>query len=77
MTTNIINEIVSELKDFPNEKANSLLDYLHFLKYEKIVKEEQNIPNETTLQTFKDTDEGKNLNQYNSFDDFLTEMNKE
>lgn len=74
MTTNVINEIVSELKDFPNEKANSLLDYLHFLKYEKIVKEAQNVPNETTLQTFKDTDEGKNLNVCKNADDMFNRL---
>lgn len=74
MTTNVINEIVSELKDFPNEKANSLLDYLHFLKYEKIVKEAQKVPNETTLQTFKDTDEGKNLNVCKNADDMFNRL---
>ncbi|HOF00936.1 MAG TPA: hypothetical protein PK385_04085 [Spirochaetota bacterium] len=74
MTTNVIDEIVNELKDFPNEKANSLLDYLHFLKYEDKVKEEHNIPNETTLQTFKDTDEGKKLNICKNADDMFNRL---
>lgn len=75
MNTQIINKIMTELKDFPDDKVSSLIDYVGFLKTKS--KKKHKIPNETTLQTFKDTDEGKNLNQYNSFDEFLAEMDKE
>lgn len=32
------------------------------------------IPNKATLETFKKTDEGKELNSYDSIDDFLAKM---
>ncbi len=74
MTTNVINEIVSELKDLPDKKADSLLDYLYFLKYEEIIKKDHIIPNETTLQTFMDTDEGKNLNICKDAEDMFNKL---
>ncbi len=49
--------IITELKDFPEDKVDSLLHYIHFLKFES-----RDIPNRTTKKTFKDTDNGKNLN---------------
>ena len=32
------------------------------------------IPNKTTLETFRKTDEGKELNKYKSVDDFVKKM---
>lgn len=32
------------------------------------------IPNKTTLETFRKTDEGKELNEYKSVDDFVKKM---
>jgi hypothetical protein len=60
--------ILTELKDFPEEKIDSLLHYIHFLKFER------NIPNEITKKTFRDTDNGKNINTYSSLDDFFDKM---
>lgn len=60
--------ILSELKDFPEEKVDSLLHYIHFLKFER------NIPNEITQRTFMDTDNGKNINTYSSLNDFFDKM---
>ena len=74
MTTSLKKRIISEIDNFPDNKANSLLDYILFLKYEETVKEEQKIPNETTLQTFKDTDEGKNLNICKNADDMFNRL---
>ena len=34
------------------------------------------IPNETTLKTFRDTDAGKNLIEYNSLDEMFTDLRK-
>jgi hypothetical protein len=70
MTAKTINIIVEELKDIPEKKADSLLDYLHFIKHQTAPKK----PNKTTLKAFKDSDEGKNLNHYDSVDDFLKKM---
>lgn len=33
------------------------------------------IPNEVTLQTFADTDQGKNLNYYENVDDLFKKLN--
>ncbi|MCL5408754.1 MAG: type II toxin-antitoxin system RelB/DinJ family antitoxin [Candidatus Omnitrophica bacterium] len=33
------------------------------------------IPNKTTLQTFKKTDAGKELNKYKTLDDFIKKLN--
>lgn len=35
------------------------------------------IPNKTTLQTFKKTDAGKELNEYETLDDFIRNINIE
>ncbi len=34
MTTMIIDKVVSEIKDLPDEKMDVLLNYVHFLKWE-------------------------------------------
>jgi len=65
--------IITELNDFPDEKAESLLDYIHFLKYESR-ENSSRIPNRTTKKTFKNTDNGKGLNTYSSVDDFFNKM---
>ena len=70
MITKTKNRVIQELEDFPENKINSLLDYIYFLKFEDQIE----IPNETTEQTFKDTDAGKNLNEYNTLNDFFNKM---
>ena len=70
MTTKVKDRILNELEDFPENKIESLIDYMHFLKQDNKIK----IPNKETEQTFKDTDTGKNLNSYNSVDEFFEKM---
>ena len=70
MTTKVKDRILNELADFPENKIESLIDYMHFLKQDNKIK----IPNKETEQTFKDTDTGKNLNSYNSVDEFFEKM---
>ena len=65
--------IISELKNFPDEKAGSLLDYIQFLKYET-KDTSAKVPNRATRKTFKDTDKGKGLNTYSSPDEFFNKM---
>ena len=60
--------IISELRDFPDDKVDYLLNFIHFLKYES------HIPNKITEQTFQDTDNGKNINLHSSLDDFFDKM---
>jgi hypothetical protein len=73
MTTKQINKIVEELKDFPDSKAESLLDYLYFLKNEEFITN-MKIPNEETEQVFKDTDAGKNLITCKDADDMFNQL---
>lgn len=70
MTATIKKRIISEIDDIPDSKAASLLDYILFLKFEQDLK----IPNKVTEQTFKDSDNGKNINSYSSLDDFFKKM---
>ena len=72
MNIQTIDKIMTELKDFPDDKASSLIDYLEFLKTKS--KKKHRIPNKTTLQTFKDTDEGKNLNICKNVDDMFNRL---
>ena len=65
--------IITELEDFPDDKVGSLLDYIHFLKYES--RENSNrVPNRTTKRTFKHTNKGKGLKTYSSVDEFFNKM---
>jgi len=68
MTTKVKNKILTELKDFPEDKIDSLLDYMYFLKLRN------KIPNKTTLQTFKDTDAGKNIIKCKNVDDMFNKL---
>jgi len=65
--------IITELEDFPDDKVESLLDYIHFLKYDSR-KNTNKMPNRTTKKTFNDTDKGKGLNTYSSLDDFFNKI---
>jgi len=73
MTAQVLDKIVNELKNFPDDKVNSLLDYAHFLE-KKSQRIRKHIPNKTTLQTFKDSDNNENITTYSSLDDFFKKM---
>lgn len=68
--TTIKKRIISEINNIPDNKANSLLDYILFLKFEEAIK----IPNKVTEQTFKDSDKNKNITTYSSLDEFFKKM---
>ncbi len=70
MTTKVKNKIITELKDFPENKIDTLLNYIHFLKLEDKIE----IPNKTTEKTFKDTDSGKNIIKCKSVDDMFNKL---
>ena len=70
MITKIKKRIIPELENFPEDKTDSLLDYILFLKFEDKIK----TPNKITEQTLKDTDKNKNLNTYSSLDEFFQKM---
>jgi hypothetical protein len=68
------NQIISELDGLPDQKAYSLLDYLHFLKQEQ----KEYFPNNITVEAIKEVETNKeNLRTYDSakelFDDLSIE----
>ncbi|MDD4893352.1 MAG: hypothetical protein PHH73_05055 [Candidatus Rickettsiella isopodorum] len=77
MTATIKKKIIPELNGFPEDKINSLLDYIHFLKKQKTEKKltkKIKIPNKETIQTFKDTDNHKNLVTCKNADDMFRKL---
>ena len=70
MKTALKNKIINEIQDIPDSKANNLLNYIRFLKYE----DEFKTPNTLTEKTFKDTDKGKNIKTHVSLDDYFKKM---
>jgi len=70
MVASLKKRIISEIDSLPSNKANSLLDYILFLKFENDIK----TPNEITEQTFKDTDNGKNIIACDNVDDMFDKL---
>lgn len=65
------NQIISELDSLPDQKAYSLLDYLHFLKQEQ--KGYQ--PNNETVEAIKEVEANKDrLHSYNSADELFDDL---
>jgi len=48
--------------------------FYHQVKSKRGLPFKVNIPNETTLETAKKTNEGKELNEYNNLDEFTKKM---
>ena len=65
------NQIISELDGLPDQKAYSLLDYLHFLKQEQ----KEYYPNNETVEAIKEVEANKeNLDTYNSADELFDDL---
>ncbi len=65
------NQIISELDGLPDQKAYSLLDYLHFLKQGQ----KEYYPNNETVEAIKEVEANKeNLNAYNTVDDLFDDF---
>lgn len=61
MTTQTIKKFVKELKSLPEDKINSLFDYMQFLKKQKESSKERKMPNRETLKAINDVKQRKNL----------------
>ena len=48
--------------------------FLSQIRLQKGLPFDVKIPNKTTLETFRKTDEGKEINEYKSVDDFVKKM---
>lgn len=71
MTTKIKERIINELRNFPEDKIESLIDYMHFLKQDS---DDIKIPNKETEQTLRETDAGKNLVECKDADDMFKKL---
>jgi hypothetical protein len=61
MRTQTIDKFVKELKDIPEEKVNSLFDFMEFLKTKNKAESEIKKPNKKTLKAMNDVEKRKNL----------------
>lgn len=69
MTTQTLEKIVDKLKDFPDDKVTSLMDYMEFLK-----KKKSKIPNKETIQAFEDTENNVNLTYCKNADEMFQKL---
>ncbi|MBI9108650.1 MAG: hypothetical protein JEZ04_18035 [Spirochaetales bacterium] len=68
MNQSMKNRIISELDGLPDQKVDSLLDYLHFLKLE-------HYPNKDTVKAIKEVENARdNLQAYDSADDLFDDL---
>ena len=61
MRTQTIDKFIKELKNIPEDKINSLFDYMEFLKSKNKTEKEIKKPNKKTLKAMKDVEKRKNL----------------
>lgn len=62
--------LINKIKSLNVEKQKKVETFVDLLQY----KEEQRIPNDETLQVFKDTDANKNIHTYNSVEEMLNSL---
>lgn len=74
MTTQTINKFVKELKSLPEDKINSLFDYMHFLKKQKVSDKQRNNPNQETLKAINDVEQRKNLTKSKNAQDMFKKL---
>ncbi|HBI38288.1 MAG: hypothetical protein A2015_02745 [Spirochaetes bacterium GWF1_31_7] len=74
MLTATKERLLTEVNSLPEPLIENVLGYILFIKHRDEILEDLKIPNAVTEQTFKDTDNGVNLNSYNSLDDFFSKM---
>ncbi|OHD08963.1 MAG: hypothetical protein A2Z98_15765 [Spirochaetes bacterium GWB1_27_13] len=73
MTAQVLDKVVNRLKNFPDDKVNSLLDYADFLE-KKTRRIRKHIPNKTTLQTLEDTQNRKNIIECDNIEDMFNKL---
>lgn len=74
MLTATKERLFTEVNSLPESLIENVLSYILFIKHRDEILEDLKIPNAVTEQTFEDTDNGVNLNKYNSLDDFFSKM---
>jgi hypothetical protein len=70
-------EIYRIMKSFTAFNDSSIKKFVINAVNKELIENNIKIPNSTTLQTFEDTDNNKNTEQYNNFSEFLSQINKD
>lgn len=70
-------EIYRIMKSFTAFNDSSVKNFVIKAVNKELIENNIKIPNATTLQTFEDTDNNKNTEQYNDFSEFLSQINKD
>lgn len=71
MNVAVKNEIISELENLPEQKVNSVLDYIHFLAHEA----SGHYPNQTTREAIEQLNRDKDsLKSYSSAEEMFQDM---
>jgi hypothetical protein len=70
-------EIYRIMKSFTAFNDSSVKNFVINAVNKELIENNIKIPNATTLQTFEDTDNNKNTEQYNNFSEFLSQINKD
>ncbi len=70
-------EIYRIMKSFTAFNDSSVKNFVINAVNKELIENNIRIPNATTLQTFEDTDNNKNTEQYNNFSEFLSQINKD
>tara|TARA_B110000259_G_C13840023_1_gene332296 strand:- start:294 stop:548 length:255 start_codon:yes stop_codon:yes gene_type:complete len=70
-------EIYRIMKSFTAFNDSSVKNFVINAVNKELIENNIRIPNSTTLQTFEDTDNNKNTEQYNNFSEFLSQINKD
>tara|TARA_Y100000389_G_scaffold196144_1_gene228574 strand:+ start:1341 stop:1595 length:255 start_codon:yes stop_codon:yes gene_type:complete len=70
-------EIYRIMKSFTAFNDSSVKNFVINAVNKELIENNIKIPNATTLQTFEDTDNNKNTEQYNNFSKFLSQINKD
>jgi DNA-damage-inducible protein J len=67
-------EVDSIFKSMGISATEAITMFYHMVKLKKKIPFDEKIPNKETIQIFKDTDAGKNLNYCKSFDEMFKEL---
>jgi hypothetical protein len=70
-------EIYRIMKSFTAFNDSSVKNFVINAVNKELIENNIKIPNAATLQTFEDTDNNKNTEQYNNFSEFLSQINKD
>ena len=76
VTIDFPEELYRTIKAFTAFQDSTIKDFVLGAVSRDLIQKKIKIPNLETIQTFKDTDAGKNIEDYESFNDLLKDIQK-